>query len=242
MSLSRALSSLGARFDSEALVPPADASPAIDQALQARHPAAWQVLQTWCHDNAGASTAGMGWKPASGGGLLVAALLGPADELPAWANSFARMLDGSTRLAQLPRRSALAWRGQVKFNDAVSALSGRPRPADDPWDAGWASTAPPTLRRLSGQFMPRRATLILADAADSAALMLAAAGLVQRGQDSPHPMRWLWVGAPADNLPPAVRPRLTVWLDGSSAGPPAGRSTTRPPRPGGPNRPDILLP
>ena len=74
----------------------------------------------------------------------------------------------------------------------------RQRQADAPWDAGWALTTPAALHRLQTAFWPRRATLVLADAAAWEPLQPALAALWQRQADLRHPLRWLWVGGMAD--------------------------------------------
>ncbi len=193
MKLADYLAALGAGFDGEALRPPAampgERSRLAAQALTAR------ALTLWCHQGA---------VPRLQVRLTVGALRGASGAdalaLAAWADAFARQIDGGSRLDAMPTRAAgLAWRLKAKFNDA---RPWRARHADDPWDAGWALSAPPALRRLQFDWMPRRATLVLADAADHVALRLALAALWQRHQDFRHPVRWLWVGGGAD-LPAA---------------------------------------
>ena len=117
----------------------------------------------------------------------------------ATANTWARQIDGSARLDALPSRAAgLRFRLQTKQHDA---MWWRPRQPDDPWDAGWAVNTPPALRQIKNQFMPRRATLILADRAEAEPLRLCLAALVARSDDFRHPVRWVWVGGDSDIAP-----------------------------------------
>jgi hypothetical protein len=104
----------------------------------------------------------------------------------------------------LPGRAAgLAFRLGVKLHDA---MWWRPRQPDDPWDAGWVIDTPPALDRLATGFLPRRATLVLADAQAAGRLRPALAAMAQRQAEFRHPVRWLWVGGEAglpasDDLP-----------------------------------------
>ncbi len=186
MSVGDYLVGLRAGFDSLALRPPA---PADSEQTRLRTQAqAAQALTAWCLQ---------GTMPRLRQRMLVGALRGASGADPqalvAWADAFARQIDGGIRLdAMSTRARGLAWRLQVKLNDA---RPWRVRQPDDPWDAGWALSAPAALRRLQAAWMPRRATLVLADAADHAALRLALAALWQRHADFRHPVRWLWVGS-----------------------------------------------
>ena len=166
------------------------------------------ALQAWCWHGAGPGTAPAWWPgalPRVASRLAVATLRGaagaPAAATIAWADSFARQLDGSNRLAALPGRAAgLAFRLGVKLHDA---MWWRPRQPDDPWDAGWAIDTAPALRHLQNNFQPRRATLILADARRFEPLSAGLAGLAQRQAGLRHPVRWLWTGGEAELPAPA---------------------------------------
>ena len=202
MSLGRYLSGLRARFDQQALRPPAPSRSAADDALAQQQPA-WSSLRAWCQQGAGpGNTAGSqpGARPAVAVRLAVAAVHG-ADDIAtlAWADAFARQLDGSVALAALPGAGAgfagLAMRLRVKAQDA---LWWRQRQPDDPWDAGWAISTPPGRSHGSTAFTPRRATLILADRREADALRPHLAALAARSDDFWHPVRWLWVGGAAD--------------------------------------------
>jgi len=199
---------LQARFDSLALRPPAAADDA--QARLRAQAAVVQTLTSWCLQGA---------MPRLRQRMLVGALRGAAGAdalaLAAWADAFARQIDGGLRLdAMSTGVQALAWRLQVKLNDA---RPWRARQPADPWDAGWALSAPAALRQLQTAWMPRRATLILADAADHAALRLALTALWQRHASFRHPVRWLWVGGGADL--PAVAGQLVARFQLAAPGP-----------------------
>lgn len=202
MSLARHLRSLGARFDAQALRPPVAAAGA--GMLLQRHGKLHDQLQAWCWQGAGPGKAAW-WQPAAqpalGQRLAVAALQGPdAARLTDWANAFARQLDGSVALAALPGRWAgLQLRLGVKLHDAAWW---RARRQDDPWDAGWAAPAAAATEQLQHHFLPRRATLILADAQAVHTLQPGLAALALRSADFSHPVRWLWVGGAADLAAP----------------------------------------
>lgn len=217
MSATQALSMLRARFDRVALQPPPTARRSDEAALQSSSPQAWAQLADWCHTPSPRAERGA-WHGKASNDFAVGTLLGPDSQATAaWANAFARSIDGSTALDALTGSAmghvtGLAWRARIKLNDA---MWWRPRQPSDPWDAGWASTSPPAERRLQGHFMPRRATLILAAGSDSAGLAMALAALAQRGSELQHPLRWLWVGAPAATpraLPPHLQSSATVQL------------------------------
>lgn len=182
-----------AGFDTEALRPPASVS---DQRAQLRAQQQTTLeLTRWCLHGAVPRL-----RQRLAVGALRAASGGDQVALKGWAEAFARQMDGGLRLDALPGRAAgLAWRLGTKFNDARPWRLRRP---DDPWDAGWAHSTPQALRRLQADWMPRRATLVLADADDHAALRLALTALWHRRQRFRHPVRWLWVGGGAD-LPAA---------------------------------------
>lgn len=189
---------LQAAFDTVALRPPA--AVASELARLRAQPQALQAMTTWCMQGA---------VPKLRLRLAVGALRGTAGAEPAalmgWAEAFARHMDGGIRLDALPTRAAgVAWRIQAKLNDA---RPWRNRQPGDPWDAGWAMSTPGSLRHLQADWMPRRPTLVLADAADHVALRLALGALSQRQARFRHPVRWLWVGGGAD-MPAA--PEQTV--------------------------------
>ena len=205
MALRDALFSLQARFDGLALRAPAATG---DEVARLRTQAATaQALNDWCL---------LGAVPRMRQRMLVGALRGTdAQALTSWADAFARQIDGGLRLdAMSTPLQGLAWRLQVKLNDASPW---RTRQHADPWDAGWASSAPAALRQLQKAWMPRRATLVLAHAADHEALSLALTALWLRHTSFRHPVRWLWVGSGADL--PAVPGQLVARFQLASPGP-----------------------
>lgn len=210
MSIERRLANLRARFDGVALQAPKRAPRQAEQALLSSQAATLGELADWCHTPARRGAPGV-WHSAATQDLSVATLLG-ADgaATAAFANAFARALDGSTALESMSAVAGLGFRLQVKLHDA---MWWRPRRPADPWDAGWASTAPPAQRRLEGHFLPRRATLILAPGEDSIPLTLALAQLAQRSDEFAHPVRWLWVGAPSLARAEHLRSSLTLTLN-----------------------------
>lgn len=190
-----------AGFDTEALRPPATATAELAR-LRAQ-PQAARALNQWCLNGAVPRLR----HRLTVGALRAAAGAGDPVALMGWAEAFARHMDGGIRLDALPTRAAgLAWRVRTKLNDARPWRTRRP---DDPWDAGWAHSTPGALRRLQTDWMPRRPTLVLADAADHVALRLALTALWQRRERFRHPVRWLWVGGGNDL---AAAPGQ--WVDG----------------------------
>jgi hypothetical protein len=194
MSLQSRLLGLGQRFDTLALRPP-DVAPASQAGGRlAVDPGSlpWAALWSWCHKGAGP-----GGLPRVDQRLAIGALQGTDGATAvAFAEALARQIDGSTRLAALPGRAAgLAFRLGVKLHDA---MWWRPRQPDDPWDAGWVIDTPLALDRLANGFLPRRATLVLADGQAPERLRPALAAMAQRQADFRHPVRWLWVGGAPD--------------------------------------------
>jgi hypothetical protein len=202
VSLRRYLSGLHARFDRQALRPPAPGGAAADDALAQLQPA-WSGLLAWCQQGAGPGNSMWsqpGAKPTVAQRLTVAALRGPDDtQALVWADAFARQLDGSVALAALSGGThgpaALALRLRVKGQDA---MWWRLRQPGDAWDAGWAVNTAAAGTGRAAQFRPRRATLILADRRQAEALRPQLAELAARSNDFWHPVRWLWVGGDDD--------------------------------------------
>lgn len=188
------------RFDERALRPP-EARPG-DAALQAAHTASLNLIAAWALDGAGPGTAPL-WQPMRLPQVdkrMATEVMQVPDPsaAEALANLAARGLDGSLRLATLPRAAGLAWRLQVKLADAAWW---RPVGPAHPWDAGWARTDPAAVQHLAQHFQPRRATLVLARADDAALLQPALAGLQSRALHLARPVRWLWVGSGAAPAP-----------------------------------------
>lgn len=197
MSLASYLQGLRARFDALALrAPTAGPDEAARLAGQA---ATTERLLAWCHRGAAQRQALRAQSVAPLGvdhRLAVGALHGPDNgdrpTLAAWAEAFARRIDGSHRLEALPGRAAgLAFRLGVKLHDA---MWWRARQPTDPWDAGWVITTPAALDRLQTLWAPRRATLLLADAGAQDTLSPCLTALAHRRAGFGHPVRWLWVG------------------------------------------------
>ena len=198
------------RFDTLALRPPATSPD--DAALARRDPACRAAVLAWCRQGAGPGGTPF-WQPGTwprvDHRLAVGALQGSTDSVSsAWVDHVARQLDGSLHLDALPGRGAgLAYRLGVKWHDA---MWWRQRQADDPWDAGWALNTPAALHRLQTAFWPRRATLVLADAASWEPLQSGLAALWRRQAGLRHPVRWLWVGSEVALRALPARPGLPV--------------------------------
>ena len=183
-----------ARFDTRALTPP---QVALDElANLAAQPALALALSTWADGcQAGAcSTA------------LLQGTQTPA--LHALAQAWARERDGSHRLQALGRLAGLLWRLQVKLNDGHA---GRARQPGDPWDAGWPVAQAAGHQQLAEVWLPRRATLLLADAVQVAELAPVLARLQARAGAWRQPVAWLWLASPAQAAALVVDgPRLTM--------------------------------
>ncbi len=199
MSIDRYLAGLRARYDTLALRPPASAADETTR-LQGQAAVA-RALIDWCQAGAGPGDCSAwqpGARPAVDLRLSAAALRGPAGfdaATTAWANALGRQLDGGTRLDALPSGDGRRWRLQIKLTEAAWWRARQPA---DPWDVGWAIDTLPALRQMLGVWMPRRATLVLADAAQFDMLAPSLGRLWQRQDDFRHPVRWLWVGGAAD--------------------------------------------
>ena len=218
-----ALEDLTRRFDILALRPPSAA--ADESARLQRHEVMQAQLLAWCQALAAPAPAAQAWPAVGPAGLprlAVGCLLsdtGPepaaAPALPvAFADAFARQIDGSLRLEALPGRAAgLAWRLRLKLHEA---MLWRARQPSDPWDAGWLLTSTAARQHSAWVWRPRRATLLLADATeateatetDTASLHDCLAALGQRQAQFRHRVRWLWVGGAASQAETAAsRPR-----------------------------------
>jgi hypothetical protein len=107
-------------------------------------PGVWHALRQWCAQ-------------AQPGTLGQALLQGGAPgQAAAVAEAFCRELDGDVRLRALPRWAGLAWRLQLKLQEAAWW---RAPQAHDPWDCGYPHPGPaqPSLAGLR----VRRATLVV---------------------------------------------------------------------------------
>lgn len=163
-----------ARYDLAALCPP---DPGGGTATP--DPAAWQALRHWCLAGSGPGTRPP-WAPrglpAVQLRLKVAQLLGPdARALSRLATQFMLERDGSLQLQACRTAPArLALRLQTLLHER---LWWRPRQASDPWDSGHVRATPAGLQAAM-HFMPRRASLLVADGLPADAL----AGLLQNLQ------------------------------------------------------------
>ncbi|MBI5257000.1 MAG: hypothetical protein HY855_10915 [Burkholderiales bacterium] len=190
MSLGDHLRGLGARFDTAALRPPDTALAQPPHPMQA---AAWQALRQWCQ--AGAGPGGCAWwqpgaRPRVDTRLAQATLAGPdITALRALAHELALQLDGSHRLAACPGGAArLALRLRTKCDDA---LWWRQRRAHDPWDAGFVIDSAEARARVQQQWMPRRASLLVAEGGSPAAFEACVRALAARSAGFRHPVRLL---------------------------------------------------
>ncbi len=192
-----------ARFDSRALRAPASPEGLV-QALALRHAAqhnpAWAVLQSWCFEGAGDGCSPL-WQPSAlprvEQRFKLAQLQGDGDTAAHWAACFARHLDGDERLQAAGSAAArLALRLRVKLKDCQWW---RARQPDDPWDCGHIGWDEAACRQLA-LFLPRRATLLLADRLPATDLLACLAALVPRQAGFAHPVRLLVLG----EAPPAL--------------------------------------
>ncbi len=194
----RIVPTLIARYDNGALrVSPAGAGTEIPlQDFSANQKAVWTQLQQWCFDGAGDGRAPL-WRPWAmprverrfAIAVFLGATGGSRSQL---AETLSREIDGSHQLAQAGSAWArLCLRLRVKWNDCVWW---RAREPADPWDSGYLADDPMALDHLR-QFLPRRATLMVADAMPSAALLERIAVLSARCGAFHHPVRLLIVDA-----------------------------------------------
>lgn len=165
------------RFDRAALSvePPAGYRAGPPNADQA---AAWQWLQSWCFEDLKRPWA-------------MAYLVGTAGSGRSHlAEAFSRHLDGDERLQQLrPGWPRLRLRLAVKLADS---LPWRARQPGDPWDCGFLPGNEAALQAL-GRFLPRRATLMVADELPPSAVAERIAALAPRQAQFRQPVRLLIV-------------------------------------------------
>ena len=161
---------------------------------QGNQQAAWDHLQRWCFDGAGDGRAPL-WQPwvmpRVEQRFSIAALTGANGASKSHlVEAFSREIDGANQLQRAGGAAGrLALRLRVKINDS---LWWRARKPTDPWDSGYLindAAAPQRLR----QFLPRRATLMVADTLPAALLRECIAALHARRNDFRHPVRLLIV-------------------------------------------------
>jgi hypothetical protein len=185
-----------ARYDGGALrVEPAGAVRAmLPHDLDVNQKAAWAQLQQWCFDGAGDGRTPF-WRPwlmpRVERRFSIAVLLGSeAAGRAQLAEAFSREIDGSHQLQQAGGAWArLRLRLRVKWLDCVWWRTRKP---EDPWDSGYLADDPLALKHLR-KFLPRRATLMVADAMPSEAVLERVSALSARCAAFHHPVRLLIV-------------------------------------------------
>jgi hypothetical protein len=211
-----------ARYDDGALrVAPEGAvcaTPARD--LNENQKSACTPLQQWCFDGAGDGRTPF-WRPwvmpQVERRFTMAVLLGATgDGASQLAEAFSREIDGSHQLARAGGTVArLCLRLRVKWHDCVWW---RAREAADPWDSGYLVDDPFALEHLRA-FLPRRATLMVANALPPDALLERIAVLDARSGAFRHPVRLLMVDTV---LPTALGltqdPHGSVWCSALTSG------------------------
>lgn len=191
-----------ARYDDEALrvLPPRDLGLRWAGPLGDAQRRTWDDLLAWCHAGTGNGRC-PGWRPWAMPGmdqpLAIALLTGPNGVGKSHlAEALARHLDGSNVLEALPGRWArLRYRLRVKINDCQWWRRRRP---DDPWDCGYLVDDAAWIGRLA-HFLPRRATLLIADELTAESLNDITRILAERRVEFRRPVRLLLV----DVTPPA---------------------------------------
>jgi hypothetical protein len=162
--------------------------------LRADQQAAWDQLQHWCFDGAGDGRSPL-WQPWAmprveqrfSIALLTGAKGAGKSQL---VEAFSRAIDGSNQLQRAGGAGGrLALRLRVKVNDC---LWWRARKPTDPWDSGYLFDDAAVRQRLP-RFLPRRATLMVADAWPAASLRECISALNARRADFHHPVRLLIV-------------------------------------------------
>lgn len=191
---------LATRFDLGVMRPPPAVSkfarPAFERELAER-------LRLWCE-----SSAGDGRSPLLGPHVIppmerplsVGALIGgPAESISAAVAAFALALDGSDRLARKNVLGKVLMRGGVKLADCCWW---RRRHPSDPWDSGYLRHDAAAVARLDG-FLPRRATLLVAQDMPGPTLRKIVVTLRHREALFAYPVRLLVLGT---TLPAGLDP------------------------------------
>lgn len=148
---------------------------------------AWKDLDGWFFAGAGSGASSF-WRPWAlphvPQPFAIAVLTGSTGVGKSHlAEALSRQLDGSLQLAACTGRwAALRLRLRVKAQDC---LWWRRRQPADPWDSGYLVEDPAARRRLE-RFLPRRATLIVADELPPESLRQAIEDLNSRRSDFRH--------------------------------------------------------
>jgi hypothetical protein len=202
-----------ARYDDGALrvEPASGVNETLPRDLSANQKAAWTQLQQWCFDGAGDGRTPfwLPWAmPRVERRFSIAVLLGAKGAGNSQlAEAWSREIDGSNQLQHAGGAWArLCLRLRVKWNDCVWWRARKPA---DPWDSGYLVGDALALEHLR-KFLPRRATLMVANALPSAALLERIAVLSARCTAFHHPVRLLIV----DTVLPAA---LGLTRDADSA-------------------------
>lgn len=192
---------LSARFDLAALRPPAPL-PAAQTCHPAQDHAAWPALHRWCLAGSGPGTRPF-WSPGRAPAIeerfAVAALAGvDLATQRALAHALCLERDGSLQLqACRTAWGRLQLRAATKLHDALWWRERRP---DDAWDCGYVIDTAAGLQALA-RFVPRRATLLVADGLSAQTLGVVAHGLFSRQALFAHALRLLILGVGADAMP-----------------------------------------
>lgn len=200
----------GARFDLAALRPPAPLPAGQTHHPGLQHPA-WPALQGWCLAGAGPGTRPF-WSPGSapeiGARVAVASLAGiDLETQRALAHALCLERDGSLQLqACRTAFGRLQLRAATKLHDA---MWWRARQSADAWDCGTVIDTPAGLQALA-RFVPRRATLVVADDMTEATLHPVIDGLQSRAPTFSQPIRLLVLRAL-----PASKSSAGLLIDGS---------------------------
>jgi hypothetical protein len=188
---------LVARYDGAALrvAPPEGAAQPAARTPLATRPADGSALQAWCFAGAGDGRSPF-WRPWTVPRVeqrfsIATWAEAAGAELPRLVEAFARHIDGSDRLDALAGPFArIALRLRVKGHDA---MWWRARQSADPWDSGYLVDDAEALQALR-RFLPRRATLLVAQDLPLDALRERITLLGARRAAFHHPVRLLVLG------------------------------------------------
>jgi hypothetical protein len=182
-----------ARYDDEALraAPTTDVGMQWAGSLGEQQEAAWSWLQARCFKGAGIgrSPALLPWETPTITPFSVVVLTGVNGVGKSHlAEAFSRHIDGSTRLEKLPGSWA-RWRVSLCVR-VHGCMWWRARQEADPWDCGYL-VEDSTARGMLPHFLPRRATLLIADELLPATLLDCISRLSERRTKFRNPVRLL---------------------------------------------------